>query len=110
MDLLHAHRLDEAGDVADAARELAAEVEHLVGAAEAQMIGRDDVEMLADRGDVELPRQLGGAAELGRVQQQHRWPLALEAFAGLEIVRVDAVDGNVLALRRGGIRHGDLCA
>ena len=47
--------LDEAADVADAAVELVAEVEHLVGAAEAQMVGREHMIALRERADVDTP-------------------------------------------------------
>ena len=57
--------------------------------------GRKHVEMLGDGVEVVFPRNLGGAAELGGMEQQHAGLAG--AFARLEIVGVHAVDVDVLA-------------
>src|SRR5690349_10214832 len=98
MHWADAHHLDEAPDVPDAAVELAIEVEDLRGQSEAEMVRGQHVVTPAERLEVELPGELGGAAILRRMQQQDGGLAAAIAFARLEIVRADAVDGNVFAL------------
>src|SRR5882672_10180397 len=55
----HAHRLDEATDMGDPFVELAAEIEHLVGEAKAQVIRAEDMELLAQRRQVVFPGEFG---------------------------------------------------
>ena len=84
--------------MADAALELVAEVEDLLGAAKAQMIGRQHVIALRQRPDVELPRHLRRSAELGGVEKQDRGTHAPMPFAGFEVVRPDPVNADVARL------------
>lgn len=91
------HDFDETSDVADAALELIAEIEDLLGAPEAQMIGREHMIALRQRGNVELPGDFGGAAELGGVKQQNRGADAAMRVARLQIMRPHPVDADVFA-------------
>jgi len=69
-----------------------AEVADLVGAPEAEPVGRDHTEVLGERRKRELPTDLGGATVFTRVQQHDG-----RAGAGFEIVRADTVDIDPLA-------------
>ena len=93
----HAHRLDEATDMGDPFVELAAEIEHLVGEAKAQVIRAEDMELLAQRRQVVFPGEFGAAAELPRVQQKHARPFAVMLGARLEVMRPDPVDADVMS-------------
>ena len=87
-----AHHLDEAADVGDPPVELAAEVVDLVGAPEAEMVGRQHVIVPAECGELELPGEFSRAAILGRMQQDDRRPLAGMLASRLQVMGADAVD------------------
>ena len=91
------HDLDETLHVAVDAASRVAEVEHLVGAPEAEPVRRDDAELGRQRGDGELPADLGRAAVLAGMEEDHGRPLAR-----LQVMGADAVDVDVPA---GDFRH-----
>ncbi len=92
------HGFDEAANVADAPFKLIAEVENLLGAAKAKMIGREHMIALRQNIYVLLPCDLRSSAEFGGVQEDDGGTRATVAVAGLQIMRPDSVDGNVAAL------------
>src|SRR5215470_1938839 len=74
------------------------EGKNLRGLAEAEPIRRDDMEMLRERGQVELPGQLSAAAELAGMQQHE-----VLTLARFEVMRPHPLDVNEFALDGG---HG----
>ena len=68
-------------------------VVNFIGAAETQPIRRQDVIALGKLRQQKFPTDFSAAAELATMQQHDR-----AALAGLEIVRANAVDGNVATM------------